>query len=163
MTNIIVKGALALALTTGAFSASAMAGDKAELNGWVGGASSAVDDVMTYPARAVESNVGGSAVLRVTVNRDGDVVASDFIKKSNHAVINTAARRVVKKADFPALPANYAGKDLTFAVKLQYALASSYADMRRMQRAGTVTGEEVAMNGNGKVASIEILDTASGR
>ncbi|WP_308910088.1 energy transducer TonB [Pseudokordiimonas caeni] len=164
MNKLIIKGALAAALVSGAFGTNAMATDKAALKGWAGGAAEAVDDVMVYPARAIRDNLSGAAVMRVTINRDGEVVDTGFIKKSRQSVFNAAAKRVAKRADFPAIPASYAGDEMSFALKLEYALVSSYGELRMRERQGTVTGEELADAAPaGARASIQILDTAVGR
>lgn len=107
---------------------------------------------------AANSGKEGVASFRVTVDRNGDVLSADLMKKSRSSLLNSAAKRVVKRADFPSLPSDYKGEKLTFALKLKYALAYSAKEQKLLQREGRVSSRRIASNTGPVSASIEILD-----
>lgn len=156
------KTAIAAAVSAATmFSGAAQAGHDSGLNAWAESAGSSVDKVMTYPVFAARKGDQGYASFRVTVNRAGDVVASDLLQRTDSPLLNSAARRVVERADFPALPADYDGKELTFSLQLNYALAGSAMEQRNLMREGRVTGREIAGNRGPLTASISFERTAS--
>ena len=130
-----VIGATIMATTAFAGATSVSASD---LTGWAQNAAEAVDDKMTYPSMALSRNQEGGATLKVTV-----------------------ARSLVKKADFPALPRDFAGNELTFALKLNYGIAATSSESYTMKHFGTVSTEELASSSNGPLsASVSILTSA---
>ena len=77
----------------------------AYMKGWVG----RVERVgnLNYPDEARRQGLYGELVLTVGLNRDGSIKSIDVIKSSGHALLDEAARRIVRlAAPFPALPAD---------------------------------------------------------
>ena len=128
------------------------------LTGWAKDAGKSVNKVMVYPSMAATYGYQGKAGFKVTVDRAGHVVSFDQTVKADSPLINGAARRVVNRADFPALPASYGKDTMTFALNLQYTIADGPEQARALKREGRVTGEAVAANSAPMVASIQILD-----
>ena len=150
----------AVAATFGAFAlaAPANAGQDDGLNAWAKSAGVAVDKVMVYPTLALKRGEEGMTRVRVTVDRDGNVVASEKMMKADSWHINAAAKRVLQRADFPALPAAYRGQELSFALQLNYAIAGSAQEAAALERQASVTSREIASNRGPVTASIQILD-----
>lgn len=153
--SMIATAALASATMTVSAHADADNG----LRSWAKSAGTSVNDVMRYPALAIRNGEEGFTNFHVTVDRQGNVVASDLKMSANSGLINAAAKRVVKNADFPALPASYDGEKMTFSLQLTYAIANSFSEEQALKRQGRVTGREIASKGAPMVASIRILDT----
>ncbi|WP_286828477.1 MULTISPECIES: TonB family protein [Kordiimonas] len=154
-TSFLKKSAFgAAALSVMLLGGAAQAGHNGGLDAWAESAGSSIDKVMKYPAFAARKGDQGYASFRVTVNRAGDVIASDLLQRTDSALLNSAAMRVVAKADFPALPAEFDGEKLTFSLQLNYALAGSAMEQRNLMREGRVTGSEVASNRGPVTASI---------
>ncbi len=148
-----------VAATLGAFALAAPAGAGQDdgLQAWAKSAGVAVDKVMVYPTMALNRGEEGMTRVRVTVDRDGNVVASEKMLKAESWHINAAAARVLRKADFPALPAAYRGQELNFALQLNYAIAGSAQEAAALKRDASVTSREIASARGPVTASIEIL------
>lgn len=162
MNTNFAKGLLvAASLGAMAFGASAQAGQSDGLKAWSKAAGASVDAEMKYPAMAVRRNAEGSATFRITIDRAGNIVDTDNVVAAKNGLINAAARRVVKNAEFPALPADYSGEKLSFALQLNYAIAASGAEERALKRDARVTSREIARTRGPVSASIQILDTVA--
>ena len=98
---------------------------------------------------------------KVTIDRSGAIRSFDSIRLSSSPAINSAAKKALKKTKFPALPADFDGEKLIFAVRMNYAIASSAAEERNLRRQGRVSGRQVASKNAPMAASIEILDDVS--
>lgn len=156
------KGVIAAAaFAATSFGFAAYAGEASSLKVWAKQAGVSVDDVMRYPAIAMRKGEQGRATLRVTIDREGTVTNADTLASPRSASIRSAARNVVKRADFPALPEGYDGEELTFALQLTYAIAGSASEQRMLERDARVTGREVASKRGPVTASIRILDNAA--
>lgn len=129
-----------------------------DLYSWSTAAGKSVSSEMKYPAMAILKGSEGTPAYRVTIDRDGDVLSAELVKSSRSGVLNAAAKRAIKRADFPNLPADYRGDKLTFAVKLNYALAYSVKEQKALQRQGRVSSTRIASNGAPVNASVEILE-----
>ncbi|WP_262691428.1 energy transducer TonB [Kordiimonas aestuarii] len=151
---------VAMAATLGAatFMAPANAGQEDGLDAWAKSAGVSVDDVMVYPAMALRRGEQGFTSIRVTVNRNGDIVAQENVLRADSSSINSAAKRLLKKVDFPALPADYRAEELSFALTLNYAIANSGAEEASLKREGMVSSREIARARGPVSASIRILD-----
>lgn len=155
------KGMIAAAaLAATSFGFAAQAGEASSLKAWAKQAGVSVDDVMHYPAIAMRKGEQGTTTLRVTVDREGQVTNADTLASPRSVSIRSAARNVVKRADFPALPAGYEGEELTFALQLTYAIAGSAYEQRMLERDARVTGREVASKRGPVMASIRVLGQA---
>jgi len=149
--------ATAFALSTGA---SADAG-YSKLDNWAEKASIAVDDVMEYPRARVRGSGSGTAIFRVTVNDDGDVVASQQLRRPGSVALNAAAKKVVKHADFPALPSGFSRDKLTFELQLRYEMGGPEAGNRNMMRPSRVTSRKLAKGHGPVMASLKILPASA--
>lgn len=159
MNTNFAKGLLvAASLGAMTFGASAQAGESDGLKAWSKAAGASVDAKMKYPAMAVRQNAEGFATFNVTIDREGNVVGTDNVVAAKNGLINAAARRVVKNADFPALPADYRGEQLSFALHLNYAIAASGDEERALTRDARVTSRDIARARGPVSASIQILD-----
>lgn len=136
LTALSLIGALAA-------TSAASADEDRGLGNWKRAADEAVDDVMKYPLLASSRGLSGRSVFTVTIDRDGDVVESNLVENAGSGILKSAARRVLRNAEFPALPASYDGEELKFSLRLNYIIASNPVEARRLQREGQVRGEEI--------------------
>ncbi len=155
-----LRSSLVVLSVVGAFAASfvASADQDRGLEGWTKTANAAVDDVMTYPAIAARRGHSGRSNFRVTVDRAGDIIASDLVESYGKYSLKSAAQRVLKNVDFPAIPADYDGESLTFSLQLNYIVAGSAQQARALERATEVRGEAVPYASSG---SIRILSASA--
>lgn len=155
----IIKTAAALSVVSAFALASSVSADAGygKLDGWAAKAGTAVDKVMTYPSTRTRGSGNGTAIFRVTVDQEGDVIASEQISRRLGAVLNAAARKVVRKADFPALPSSLDGDSLTFELQLSYGAGGPSLREADLLRPGRVTGSEVAQNRGPVLASLRIV------
>jgi len=140
-----------------ALSAGASAGSGyGKLDNWASKANSAVDEVMYYPTTRVRGSGNGNAVFKVTVDRAGDVIASQQLYRPNSLALNRAAKNVLKKADFPALPGSFEQDTLTFELQLSYGVGGSGMRERDLLRPGRVTSRQIAGRDGPAVAALRI-------
>lgn len=162
MRHTVTKAAAIVALLISGMAAPVLAGEDNTLHSWQKKASQSIDTVMYYPAMALRRNKEGFASFRVTIDRSGDVVESEQLERPRNGLINGAAKNVLRKAEFPALPTDYDGETLTFALNLNYAIASSALQARslkrNLEREGRVTGREIVSRSGPLTASIELLE-----
>lgn len=137
----------------------AQAGEDNGLGAWVESANEAVDKVMHYPRAARKYGYSGRSTFSVTINRDGDVVESDLLDSTGRIVLRAAAKDVLRKADFPALPSGYDGEELRFALKLNYQIAGTADEMRALQNNARVRSEKISA-GTPVAGRITILSQA---
>ncbi|MEX0297629.1 MAG: TonB family protein [Kordiimonas sp.] len=159
MVNTTFKKVLVASTIAGslAFGSAAQAGTDG-FSSWTTAAGKSVSSEMRYPAIAVLNGKEGTPTFKVKINRSGDVLSADLTKTSRSGVINAAAKRAIKRTDFPSVPADFEGEELTFSVQLHYALAYSAKEQRYLQRQGRVSSERIASNGAPMTASIEIAE-----
>ena len=125
----------------------AQAGDSGDygLKSWAKEAGTAVNDAMGARSLLARTSTGaGLAIYQVTIDRDGEIVDADRIRKPNDMAIRSAANRVLKNVNFPDLPASYNQEKLTFVLQLTY--ATSEAQAERFHHEGYVTSRQVAAN-----------------
>lgn len=158
MLNVSKKVAFVLVSAAMAVVPAASADGSATLSAWAQKAGQSVDQAMYYPKFAARSSGKGSATYRVTIDRDGDIVKSEKTSSKGHSIMQTAAKRTISRADFPALPESYDGQSLTFVVQLNYGVAAS--GQRIDNRGGTVTSRRIAQNQAPATASLRIIPTA---
>lgn len=124
-----------------------------DLDAWAASASDAVDGAMYYPAGRITGSGKGTASFRVTVDRNGDVIKAVQTKRIGVGRMNIAAKKVLKRADFPALPSDYDGQKLTFVVELNYGVSSDSWQNKKALRQGRVSSRQIASS-----SGITILD-----
>ena len=127
------------------------------INGWAVEASQSVDDVMVYPRLTIRGSGIGSAAFRVTVNRDGDVIASKQTRRITGSILNIAAKRVVKRADFPALPESYEGDKLTFLLRLNYGVGTGFFKEEKSLKPGRVRSRQIASTGRAVGSALKVI------
>lgn len=142
---------------TMALASTAQADSAGELYSWSQAAGKSVSSVMSYPQLAIRKGAEGIASFKVTVDREGNVLDSDLVKRNRSSLINGAAKRAVAKVDFPDLPSDYKSDTLTFALNLNYQLAHTGKEYRQL-REGRVSSQRIASNASPMSASVEILD-----
>jgi len=134
----VMAGALAGTLVA---SGGAIAGAPADgLKSWAAAANQSVDDVMQYPRMTIRGSGNGAARFNVTINRSGEVVTSDQVQRINSSILNSAAKKVLRQADFPALPTSYKGDSMTFVLQLNYGAGKDV----KLPRQGRVTSRQIA-------------------
>ena len=83
-----------------------------------------------YPRIAMERGREGSLLIRVTINREGEVLATEFIEETESYSLNKEAKRAVKRASpFPAIPTEINGEEFSFMFRLTFNLAAK-ADVK---------------------------------
>jgi len=152
-TSLAVLLASTMAASVAASSGALAGANSADLNTWAEAANHSVDKVMYYPRTTIRGSGNGAAKFYVTVDRDGEVVASDQVTRIGSRVLNSAAKRVVKRADFPALPAGFNNETLTFVLKLNYGTS----EKTKFSREGRVTSQKIAENASQNGVGITIL------
>lgn len=160
--SVSFKASLAsLALIgTLAFAGSAQADQDTSLRSWAKQADESVDDVMRYPSFAMKRGYSGRSVFHVTIDREGNVLDSELIDSSGDISLRSAASRVIKNADFPALPASYDEDRLRFSLRLNYFIAGSPAEARALMRDAQVRSEEIS-SGTPVAGRIGILSASA--
>jgi len=164
MKNLKTIATLVTLLSATALGSPAIAGDEAAgLNDWAEAAAVAVDKKMSYPAMAVRNGDSGSTRQLVTIDRYGNVIDAELTERARAGTINSASKRLAKQADFPALPTSFDGDRLTFALELNYHMASSTHEEIRLRRQGNVESYRLSggAKGNQRFASIEIISGAA--
>ncbi|MBV1901093.1 MAG: energy transducer TonB [Kordiimonadaceae bacterium] len=156
----ITLAAMAALATSLAFGTAATAGENTDMKTWARSAGHTISKEMRYPTAAYRQNREGASVFHITVNRDGDITKSTLTQKNKNRTLNSAAKRALKRVDFPDLPSGYDGEELTFSLRMNYAIANSVDEARKLQRVGTVTSKQVAENSSATGATLKILDQA---
>lgn len=76
-----------------------------------------------YPQRALERNHAGSVRVAVIIDRQGNILGTNILEKSQYDLLNKEALDAVRRATpFPALPAEIAGARFEFTVPMRWAL-----------------------------------------
>ncbi len=79
-----------------------------------------------YPRSAIRGEHQGKVVLRVRINRSGDIEAVSFEEKSRYRTLNTAANKAVERAaPFSAVPGAIPESELEFIVPIEFKLTES--------------------------------------
>lgn len=79
-----------------------------------------------YPRIAQERGRTGSLLIRVTIDREGNVLSSEFIEETDSYSLNKEAKRAVKRASpFPPMPSEISGDEFSFMFRLTFNLAAS--------------------------------------
>lgn len=77
-----------------------------------------------YPDEAKQQGLQGEPIVRIRIDRQGNVRYSSLEKLTNHRLLNIAAMEMIKRANpVPAVPANYpGGQILEFLIPVSYKL-----------------------------------------
>jgi len=128
-----------------------------QMDEWTTKANRAVDGVMAYPVARIRGSGNGVANFQVTVDRDGNVIDREQTRRPPSLVLNMAAKKVLRKADFPALPASYERETLTFMVQLNYGAGGPGLRETDLLRPGRVTSRQLARGNSPAFASLQII------
>ena len=79
---------------------------------------------ISYPNSAIQRNREGKVVLKVTVNRDGEVKGVSYEKQSKFSALNRAANKAIAKSSpFPKIPEGIAGNEIELLVPINFSLS----------------------------------------
>jgi protein TonB len=82
-----------------------------------------IDASKDYPATCRKHKQQGAVVVRFTIGRDGQLLASAIKQSSGHALLDQAAlATLARAAPFPPIPEFVGRERLTIAVPIEYAL-----------------------------------------
>ncbi|MGK2945134.1 MAG: energy transducer TonB [Desulfuromonadales bacterium] len=80
--------------------------------------------VWNYPEAAAQSQQHGTCLLRITIDRQGDVTDVQLLESSGHRALDEEAMRAVRKgATYGPLPRSYRHEDLKIMAFFQYHLS----------------------------------------
>lgn len=120
--GLAVTTALAASIMLGSqFVSPASAADTKE--SWFGAIAQEVAKNQSYPRSALNRELEGAATVKITVDRNGEVVAFELVESTGHSVLDREAERVIKRINpFPTPPAAVSDEDLTFLLPLKWVL-----------------------------------------
>ena len=145
----ISKSAMILSIFGGlAATGAANAAQPDNMAEWKAEANASINKVMAFPVASTHRAATGQAQFTVTIDRDGNLLATEQTLKPNSFKLNFAAKKAVRRARFPDLPKSYAGEKLTFTLNMNYQSGRTIP-YRGKLRDGTVSGSEVAFNTTG--------------
>lgn len=145
----VSKSILALSLMAGlSLSASASGTQPDSMAEWKAQANASISKVMAFPASATNRAASGNAQFKVTVDREGRVVASEQKIRPTSHTLNFASKRAVQRAQFPELPKSFAADQLTFTLNLNYQSGRNVPHRQKL-REGIVSGTDIASNASG--------------
>ncbi len=78
-----------------------------------------------YPETSIDNHQEGDVILKLTVNRGGEIKKLKFHSKSEFIELNRAASKAVKKAKpFPPVPSRLEGETFEILMPIKFRLAS---------------------------------------
>ncbi len=79
---------------------------------------------VVYPSAAVRRNLEGTAMMELTVNRNGEIVSVEFLEKTRHKRLNRAAEKAVADVgQFPAVPEALEGDEVRVKLPVKFILS----------------------------------------
>lgn len=79
---------------------------------------------LRYPKRAVQKEIEGLVVLRVSSNRNGQLIAADVAQGAHQMLDRAAQQAATKAAPFPAVTADMAGDKFEFMIPVVFKLSN---------------------------------------
>lgn len=80
---------------------------------------------IVYPESAIDKNHEGDVVLKVVIDRKGNIKKIDFDSRANFNSLNKAASRAIKKArPFPPVPMRLEGESFEVTMPIKFRLTS---------------------------------------
>jgi protein TonB len=89
---------------------------------WVASVSAWLAAHRTYPAQARERGEEGNVSVRFTIDRSGRVMEAAILKASGASLLDDAALNMLRRATFPAFPANMPQAQVTITTSIRYSL-----------------------------------------
>jgi periplasmic protein TonB len=89
---------------------------------WVAAVSAWLASRKTYPELARQRGEEGNVSVRFTVDRYGRVVEAEIVKPSGSALLDEAAQDLLRRAVFPAFPADMTQAQITITTMVRYSL-----------------------------------------
>ena len=82
-------------------------------------------NVWNYPTAAAQRNQQGTCLVRITIDRRGNVVDVQLLESSGHRVLDEETIRAVRKgATYGPLPRSYQHEELKIMAFFEYRLGS---------------------------------------
>ena len=89
-------------------------------------------NVWNYPEAAAQRNQQGTCLVRITVDRQGNVTDIQLLESSGHSALDDETIRAIRKgATYGPLPRAYPNEDLKIMAFFQYHLSGSVTSSRR--------------------------------
>ena len=93
------------------------------MRSYFGQISAWIDANKDYPAECKKHKQQGAVVVKFTIGRDGQLLASAIKQSSGHALLDQAAlATLARAAPFPPIPDFVGRETLSIAVPIDYAL-----------------------------------------
>lgn len=90
--------------------------------GWRNALAAWLERHRRYPEAARERSQEGTAVIRFTVRRDGQVLAVSLVRSSGSAILDAAAQAMLSGGPLPAFTADMQQDQATVTVPIRYRL-----------------------------------------
>lgn len=79
---------------------------------------------ISYPRRAQEKGWEGEVLLKISINKSGEVQDIQVVKESNYSSLNREALRSVERANpYPAIPAELGAESYDFTVPINFKMS----------------------------------------
>lgn len=86
-----------------------------------------VELVWNYPQRAIENEIQGVLLLKVTIDPSGELKDVELIRSSGYEILDsTAIRAIFTAGPFGPLPSQYPYPDLKFYAHFSYSLGGQF-------------------------------------
>ncbi len=100
--------------------------DPAILKRYANRAAALISERLVYPASALRNQMEGRAVLRLTINRRGRLLASRMVEGTGHEPLDEAIMRAVRDVpNYGPLPEGYPEEQLTFGASIRFVLVEA--------------------------------------
>ena len=91
-----------------------------------------IEGVWNYPREAAENDIQGHLLLKITVDRDGELVDVDLLNSSGYDILDfEAIQAVYRAAPFGPLGKHYPHPDLKIMAHFRYMISGKYIYGRR--------------------------------
>lgn len=94
--------------------------------------------VWNYPAYAAQRSQQGTNLVRITVDRKGDIIDVELLESSGYRILDEETIRAIRKgATYGPLPSTYPNEDLKIMAFFEYRLSNVRA-VKRRRRPGDI-------------------------
>jgi protein TonB len=91
-----------------------------ELQGYILRVQKKIADNMAYPATLINTGWEGSVVLKLTLDKKGDLRDARISKSSGYKIFDDDAVRLVRSLSFPAFPSDVSISELNIDIPITY-------------------------------------------